>query len=378
MKRYLILSALLSLFLVQMAAQDTPNDSVKTKIRDIKLSEKYLYAETASMTSLEEARNEALEELHIRVVEVLAEQGKEKAEMEAIWEKVGQQYAGLDYRNGPLTKVFLYIPKRALTGEAAEEEETATVEQPVVAEQPAVAEQSVIAEQPVVAEQPVIAEQPAVPEQPATEPGQPAGTEQQPETAETQPTSTEPASTTLIDPNLPDENSFALTEEEEEEEEEEEKEEEKAEEQQPAGLEEQQPVEAATETPTPQATPVTEASEEAPQNEPAAAPEAAPLVNPLDTVSETHRRVLTDLLKQDTYEGVMLYLSSMKEDGRLMYGRISTLVAPEQAYFIIIKDGQLLTILNRGEGERINLRSLQPEMLKQYKGHAIIWLKIFN
>ena len=98
---------------------------------------------------------------------------------------------------------------------------------------------------------------------------------------------------------------------------------------------------------------------------------------PADTLPEKHQRVIGDLLALDTYEGVMLYLNAMKEDGRLMYGKMSALRRPEEAYLIIVKNGQLLTILDRGNNPRTNLKTHQPEDIRKYKGHAVIWLKVF-
>lgn len=109
-------------------------------------------------------------------------------------------------------------------------------------------------------------------------------------------------------------------------------------------------------------------------------PDTTPVIAPVavaDTLPEKHQRVIGDLLALDTYEGVMLYLNAMKEDGRLMYGKMSTLRRPEEAYLIIVKDGQLLTILDRGDNPRTNLKTRQPEDLRKYKGHAVIWLKVF-
>ena len=69
----------------------------------------------------------------------------------------------------------------------------------------------------------------------------------------------------------------------------------------------------------------------------------------LELLPAADERVVTDLLALDTYESVMLYLDGMKEDGRLMYGRLSTLVSPQEAYLVIVKDGHLVTILDPWE-----------------------------
>ena len=96
----------------------------------------------------------------------------------------------------------------------------------------------------------------------------------------------------------------------------------------------------------------------------------------LELLPAAGERVVADLLALDTYESVMLYLDGMKEDGRLMYGRLSTLVSPQEAYLVIVKDGHLVTILDRGSGQRTNLRTRQPDNIQRYKGHAVIWMKV--
>lgn len=98
----------------------------------------------------------------------------------------------------------------------------------------------------------------------------------------------------------------------------------------------------------------------------------------VDSLIDAHRRVTGDILALDTYESVMLYLDGMKDDGRLMYGKMSTLVAPDEACFIIVKDGKLLAVLDRGHGrERVNLKTGERESIQKYKGCAVIWLKVF-
>ena len=98
----------------------------------------------------------------------------------------------------------------------------------------------------------------------------------------------------------------------------------------------------------------------------------------VDNLIDAYQRVVDDLLAMDTYESVMLYLDGMKDDGRLIYGKMSTLVAPDEACFIIVKDGKLLAVLDRGKGEkRVNLKTHQQESIQKYKGCAVIWLKVF-
>lgn len=140
-------------------------------------------------------------------------------------------------------------------------------------------------------------------------------------------------------------------------------------------------------------TPVTTVNEQAatPVSQPAETPtpplvneQEPPLIN-LDDFDITEEELdaplnqnVSALLALDTYESVMLYLEAMQDDGRLVYGRIATLTDPEQAYLIIIKDGKLVAVLDKGKGERMNLKTKEMEIVKKYKGHAVIWMKTFK
>jgi len=301
----------LSVCAIGAMAQNVPNDSVRMRIKQIKLSEQYFYAEAAA-EALDEAREVAVEELYIRIVEYLSTEGKSKDEMVAVRGKMEQQYQALEYQNGSLHKSFVYIDKRSLSGGEAPPELPADEPQlvvvvdtvPIGSGMPA--EDSFIQEEknvdspdmaegkPVVTEKPIIPEKPVAPEKPVV------------------------AGKPVVRDSV------------------------------------------ASETPV--------VSEE----------DVAETLFPLETLPETHRRVVTDILALDTFEGVMLYLGGMKEDGRLMYGRINTLVSPEKAYLIVVKDGKLLTVLGRGTGERMNLRTGHADAIRNYKGHAVIWLKIFD
>lgn len=108
--------------------------------------------------------------------------------------------------------------------------------------------------------------------------------------------------------------------------------------------------------------------------------EPAVQTNPvqIDSLIDTRQRVIMDILAMDTYESVMLYLDGMKDDGRLIYGRMNTLRSPSEAYFIIVKDGKLQTVLDRGENaERMNLKTHEAENVQKYKGYGVIWMKVF-
>lgn len=313
MKHLISLFAALSLSVPWIIAQTTPTDAeTKAKIRKIKLSEQYIYTDAMSANSFDEARNMAVEELRIQVSSLLAEEGKGEAFAEEAMRRMDMSSKLLQYKQMGMFKVFAYVGKNVLTGEAAAEE---TAETPVVTVEPPVAQETV----------------PTDSTASATAPAAPAAVtdvEQEDSFTLEDTDSTDIAAVAT----LPDTTAVAEA----------------------ATKEETRPAETVV------TTPVSETVE-------------------TDSLFAPQLRIIGDLLALDSYEGIMLYLNAMKEDGRLMYGRISTLVKPEEAYLIIVKDGKLVTVLDQGDsGERANLRTRQPDNIRNYKGHAVIWLKVFD
>lgn len=313
MKHLISLFAALSLSVPWIIAQTTPTDAeTKAKIREIKLSEQYIYTDAMSANSFDEARNMAVEELRIQVSSLLAEEGKGEAFAEEAMRRMDMSSKLLQYKQMGMFKVFAYVGKNVLTGEAAAEE---TAETPVVTVEPPVAQETV----------------PTDSTASATAPAAPAAVtdvEQEDSFTLEDTDSTDIAAVAT----LPDTTAVAEA----------------------ATKEETRPAETVV------TTPVSETVE-------------------TDSLFAPQLRIIGDLLALDSYEGIMLYLNAMKEDGRLMYGRISTLVKPEEAYLIIVKDGKLVTVLDQGDsGERANLRTRQPDNIRNYKGHAVIWLKVFD
>lgn len=306
MKQLLFLSVLLLGVLTELSAQTTANDSLaKAKVREIKLSEKYIYAEAISPTGFNEASAAAVDELRINVASLEAEQGKNKQATQETLQRLDSLYLKITYKQMSLFKAFVYVSPDALAG--LEKEEDAV---PTISVSPEIA---------------------------------PAPSETPEETPQAE---TPPLVSDSIAPGTPAEASFTVTD------------------------------------PVPVAAPDTTVATTAnlPTETKAPTPVTVEISTdtiPMDTLPEKHQRVIGDLLALDTYEGIMLYLNAMKEDGRLMYGKMSALRRPEEAYLIIVKDGQLLTILDRGKNPRTNLKTHQPEDIRQYKGHAVIWLKVF-
>lgn len=326
MKQLSLLSCLLLCVLNGLSAQTSPNDSIaKAQVREIKLSERYIHAEAISPAGFYDATAAALDELRVNVAYRETDQGKGKEETQATLQRLDSLYRKITYKQMSMFKAFVYVSLNALAGIPEEPAPTA----------------------------PAPSETATVPPGTATAPSDTAAVSSEPPAEAPQPEIPALAADSIA-PDTPAEAEFTV----------------------PDTVPDTTPVIApvAVADTTPVIAPDTVAAAPAVKT-PAAAPQAEAL--PADTLPEKHQRVIGDLLALDTYEGVMLYLNAMKEDGRLMYGKMSALRRPEEAYLIIVKDGQLLTILDRGDNPRTNLKTRQPEDLRKYKGHAVIWLKVF-
>lgn len=95
-------------------AQDASNDSIRKRIREMKLSEEYVYAESGSITDFAEAKPAASEKLHAAAITLMTEHQKGKEELKSIWAKAEKQMLFMEYNNGALFKVFAYLPKSSL------------------------------------------------------------------------------------------------------------------------------------------------------------------------------------------------------------------------------------------------------------------------
>ncbi len=315
MRTTFITTAFLWLAFLTASAEVAPSDSTaRAQIKEIKLSERYVYADAISPSSFDEAIQAATEELRINATTLLTEQDYGKETSAETLGKLASICRYLQYKQMGMFKAFAYVSKNELLGQ---KEIPMTV----------------------------------------------------PDTVLRQKTKAETDTSTQIAPSaIPtvtsDEAEFALKETVAE------------------------TVQAnSTETDATQANEqfVTETVSAELVQEPVVKPIQEPKSKlrqnttlPADTLPEKQQRVINDLLALDTYESIMLYLNAMKEDGRLMYGKMSTLRSPEEAYLTIVKNGQLVTVLGKGKRQRINMKTGQEEGIQQYKGYAVIWLKVFE
>lgn len=374
-------------------AQAPDAGAVRTKIREVKLSERYVYSEGMSKVSAEEAAESAILGLQTEANRILSEMGKEKAEKAPILKLVDEKRVMLTYQMGTIHKAFVYVPMSLVTGVEPEGAEEVSADATPVAAQP---EQQPVVEQPVVEQpkrEPVIeqpnqlpvAEEPKqqpVVEQPVVEqPAEPVpAVVPQPEPVATK------DSVQVVDPvsePTPVLEMVPTAEEKPDSVKQAELAHNMGLSQKP--LEEQKQAQQGN-TPDREYRVDTSIKEtmiklmdmaEMKTKTPPPVPNLTKEPSPLDTTNPATYQVLSTLLSLDTYEGVMLYLDGMKDDGRVMYGKLGALRNPEKVYFIIVKDGKLVTVLNKGGRERVNLKTNQPDLITNYIGYGVIWLLIF-
>lgn len=343
MKTRFIILALWLLVPAMLRSQTSPADSAaRAQIKQIKLSEKYVYADAISRNSFDEAIGAAVEELRIQAAGFLSELGKEKKETTETLARVDSLCQHLQYNQMGMFKGFAYVSKNRLLGlEEQTPDLTAMTEEVKAEEMPVNISPDTPDESKFTDEKEFAIEEEAAEEKRPEE-------------------SSEPMETTVSEPEKPQDIPAAPRQELQ-------------------GIAPQE-TEPATATPTETPAEMPENTQKVEETATDMQEEEAPAetTQPAEALPSPEQRVLSDLLALDTYEGVMLYLNAMKEDGRLMYGKMSTLRSPQEAYLIIVKEGRLLTILDKGLRERRNLKTQQTENIQKYKGHAVIWLKVFE
>lgn len=310
MKRLLFLTIVLIAALT--AAAQTAESDVRAKIKEVKLSGQYVFAESGSMNAKkEDLRLLVVDALYVQVAEDMAALGKTKEEIAEARKLAEIHHSVLEFSNGSLNKAFAYVSKEVFEGKLLANNKKSDEGKDKPTEDVVVPTDTTHTEpkEPVVPSENkyVIDDSDSIP--------------------------------TVIDPVDSDTTLVAVTD--------------------------------TLTKPKPKVEPV--------QPQPVKLTEPVKPSEPVEPVlPEKHQRVVNEILALDTYEGVMLYLDAMKDDGRLMYGSISKLIKPEEAYMIIIKDSKLVTVLGQGSGNRLNLRTQQPDLLNNYKGHSVIWMKIYR
>lgn len=365
MKRlsYLFLLFLLPFVAFAQVAPEQEKEN-KEKIKEIKLSEEYVYADAVTEDNLSEAQQNSMDLLRANVNAIFAERfHMAKEDVEEIWDVIEDKCQNVTIKKGDLFRVFTYIMKDYLfpgkkkkkvkedalaeakpsTDEILPDEtlsdEIAEVSEALVHDSlPTAAKNEILAFVPAAKtemapesdpaqtqgvgpkepEQPVNVRQEA--KQEVTHSGEatdvPAKTNPEPAVVVTAPIATEePVSTTVI-----------VT-----------------------------PV-------TPVEEPVVAETESAPRNK---------------LATTTLEPLVKELLEIQTYKELISVLDQKKEEGALIYGRLKTMRSPEKCYLAIFKKSEVVTILDKGDKERLNLKTRTQDTLNDYKGHGVIWFQIF-
>lgn len=321
---------LLLICLIPLAgiAQETP-EAVKAKIKEVKLSEKYVYAETTSTQSLAEAQQNAIDLLRRNALNLLTEKEGDPKQAEKVWDELGKQYERLTVSADSLFRVFVYIPKDRLLANKVADTMPAT---PIVQAEKASAATPTSA----------LSEEDFLFEAPKEE-----------DTQMDEATLLRFFSQMEMVESKPQKINSEVAE--------------KA----PTPVETPQPKEVASV----EATPVEAVPVEATPVE-AAPVEAAPAeVAPVAPVPL--RKELQDMLAMKTYKEALVYLNRQKEEGRAIYGRIKTMTAPAKSYLLVVRNGEMVTILDRGASVRTNLKTNLEEPVKNYLGYGVIWFQLF-
>lgn len=326
-------------------AQETP-EAVKAKIKEVKLSEKYVYAETTSTQSLAEAQQNAIDLLRRHVLNVLTEKEGDPKQAEKVWDELGKQYERLTVSADSLFRVFVYIPKDRLLATKVTDTMPAT---------PIVQAEKVSAATPTsgLSEEDFLFEAPKEEDTQMDEAtllrffGQMEMVESKPQKINSE--VAEKAATPVETPQL---KQMALVE---------------------ATPVEATPVEA---TPV-EATPVEAVPIEATVVPVEATPVEAAPAEVAPVAPAPLRKELQDMLAMKTYKEALVYLNRQKEEGRAIYGRIKTMTAPAKSYLLVVRNGEMVTILDKGASVRTNLKTNLEEPVKNYLGYGVIWFQLF-
>lgn len=305
----------------------------KEKIKEIKLSEQYVYAETVAENNLSEAQQNSMDLLRTNVNSIFAERlGMPKEDVEEIWDVIEDKCQNITVKKGDLFRVFTYILKDyIMPGKHKSKlkevvtEDTEQVEESVVTEKVGLLADALVNDSlPTETKEQILAYTPAV----------------TPEATIEQKTDTVAPAT-------------------------------------PAEVVEPVAVAVAPVTVVPEPVAVTPAAV-------AVAPEPVAVAQPVVAAEPEKAKLVVhpligELLETKTYKELITLLDKKKEEGALIYGRIKTMKSPEKSYLAIFnKQSEVVTILDKGTDERLNLKTNTADRLKNYGGNGVIWFQIFE
>ncbi len=348
MKKLSYLFILLLFPIVAFAQEATEQDKEnKEKIKEIKLSEDYVYADAVTEDNLSEAQQNSMDLLRANVNAIFAERfHMPKEDVEEIWDVIEDKCQNVTIKKGDLFRVFTYIMKDYLfpgkKKKKVKNEELAEVK-PSKDEIEEVSEALVNDSLPTASQNEILAfvpdAKPDVSSQLEPQQTQEAGESE----ATLQDKAQEVVSEVTGDPTeVVTEVPVAVA----------------------TSVATEEPV-----TTTVIATPVTQVEEPV-----AAEPEDITVSSPSAPALDP---IVKELLEIQTYKELISLLDQKKEEGTLIYGRIKTMRSPDRCYLAIFKKSEVITILGKGDKERLNLKTNTEDSLNNYKGHGVIWFQIF-
>ena len=347
------LSYLLLFPIVAFAQEATEQDKEnKEKIKEIKLSEDYVYADAVTEDNLSEAQQNSMDLLRANVNAIFAERfHMPKEDVEEIWDVIEDKCQNVTIKKGDLFRVFTYIMKDYLfpgkKKKKVKNEELVKVkpskDEILPDEIEEVSEALVNDSLPTASQNEILAfvpdAKPDVTSQPEPQQTQEAGESE----ATLQDKAQEVVSEVTGDPTeVVTEVPVAVA----------------------TSVATEEPV-----TTTVIATPVTQVEEPV-----AAEPEDITVSSPSAPGLDP---IVKELLEIQTYKELISLLDQKKEEGTLIYGRIKTMRSPDRCYLAIFKKSEVITILGKGDKERLNLKTNTEDSLNNYKGHGVIWFQIF-
>lgn len=353
MKKLSYLFILLLFPIVAFAQEATVQDKEnKEKIKEIKLSEDYVYADAVTEENLSEAQQNSMDLLRANVNAIFAERfHMSKEDVEDIWDVIEDKCQNVTIKKGDMFRVFTYIMKDYLfpgkKKKKVKNEELVKVkpskDEILPDEIEEVSEALVNDSLPTASQNEILAfvpdAKPDVTSQPEPQQTQEAGESE----ATLQDKAQEVVSEVTGDPTeVVTEVPVAVA----------------------TSVATEEPV-----TTTVIATPVTQVEEPV-----AAEPEDITVSSPSAPALDP---IVKELLEIQTYKELISLLDQKKEEGTLIYGRIKTMRSPDRCYLAIFKKSEVITILGKGDKERLNLKTNTEDSLNNYKGHGVIWFQIF-
>ena len=345
MKKLSYLFILLLFPIVAFAQEATVQDKEnKEKIKEIKLSEDYVYADAVTEENLSEAQQNSMDLLRANVNAIFAERfHMSKEDVEDIWDVIEDKCQNVTIKKGDLFRVFTYIMKDYLfpgkKKKKVKNEELVKVkpskDEILPDEIEEVSEALVNDSLPTASQNEILAFVPDAKPQQTQEAGESEATLQDKDQEVVSEVTGDP---TEVVTEVPVAVATSVATEE--------------------------PV-----TTTVIATPVTQVEEPV-----AAEPEDITVSSPSAPALDP---IVKELLEIQTYKELISLLDQKKEEGTLIYGRIKTMRSPDRCYLAIFKKSEVITILGKGDKERLNLKTNTEDSLNNYKGHGVIWFQIF-